>query len=291
MSLPRRARTPRLLFAGLIGVALLGAAQPSAFFGSGTSGTAAPARIRRLLASADTPAAPAAPDNPDAGAASAPTPAGDLAAETFPAQPGAPDTAPVPLAGASDDEGEDDGGTRIRAPYRSQWDGSTYEWGNCGVTAISMAMEYYGQYFETHAVRESINAMTGNWNTKVGVDWRYLKLALERRGFAVRGPYNARGGYQYWTLDDLLAETEQGRPVILLVHYRSLPGHEEDEWFGDHYILFLGVTRDGGVIYHDPGLPGEEGADRVIDQGTLDRDWSKTWIGQNRTAMVVVRPD
>ena len=192
---------------------------------------------------------------------------------------------------ASPQEDEDDGGLRIHVPFRSQWDGSTYEWGNCGVAAITMAMEYYGHSWSTHDVRVSINTLTGDWSTKSGLDWRYLKIALERRGFAVQGPYTARGGYQYWSLDDILAQTEQGRPVILLVHYRSLPGHEDDEWPGDHYIVFLGLTRDGGVIYHDPGFPGDEGANRIIDQATLDRAWSKTWIGQNRTAMVVVGPN
>lgn len=180
--------------------------------------------------------------------------------------------------------------TYLQVPYRSQYDGSTYEWGNCGVAAITMAMEYYGQHWSTHAVRESINALTGNWSTKSGVDWRYLKTALERRGFATIGPYHARGGYLYWTLDDLLAQTEQGRPIILLVHYRSLPGHENDDWPGDHYIVFLGLTPDGGVIYHDPGFEGDEGANRIIDQATLDRAWSKTWVGQNRTAMAVLPP-
>ena len=184
----------------------------------------------------------------------------------------------------------DEGATRIRVPYRSQFDGSTFEWGNCGVSAIAMAMEYYGHPSSTHDVRLSINAMTGNWDLKVGVDWRYLKLALEQRGFSTAGPYSARGGYQTWTLDEILAQVREGRPVMLLVHYRSLPGHEEDEWIGDHYILFLGLTRDGDVIYHDPGFPGEEGANRTIDQATLERVWSNTWIGQNRTAMTIIGP-
>ena len=201
---------------------------------------------------------------------------------------GAPETAALAAAGEPDGTDQDEGGIRLRVPFRSQWDGSTYEWGNCGVSAITMAMEYFGHTYSTHAVRESINVMTGNWNTKIGVDWRYLKAALERRDFAVAGPYNARGGYLQWTLADLVAQVEQGRPPILLVHYRSLPGHEEDEWFGDHYIVFLGLTGDGRVVYHDPGFPGQDGAYLTIDQEQFERAWSNTWIGQNRTAMVVL---
>ena len=198
--------------------------------------------------------------------------------------------APAPAAGEPEGAIRDTGGTRIWVPFRSQWDGSTFEWGNCGVAAITMAMEYFGHNYSTHAVRESINVMTGNWNTHIGVDWRYLKAALERRDFAVTGPHNARGGYVQWTLADLVAQVEQGRPPILLVHYRSLPGHDEDEWFGDHYIIFLGLTGDGRVVYHDPGFPNQDGAYLTIDQEQFERAWSNTWIGQNRTAMVVIGP-
>jgi hypothetical protein len=186
--------------------------------------------------------------------------------------------------------GAGDDGWGLRVPYRTQFDGSTFEWGNCGVAAIAMAMEYYGQPWSTHEVRLAINAMTGNWATQAGVDWRYLKLALERRGFATDGPYTRRGGYWSWTLEELLVETAQGRPALLLVHYRSLPGHEDDEWPGDHYVLFLGLTRDGRVLYHDPGFRGEVGAYRTLDRAAFERAWSRTWIGQNRTAMVVLPP-
>jgi hypothetical protein len=182
----------------------------------------------------------------------------------------------------------DDAVARLPVPYRSQFDGSTFEWGNCGVSAISMAMEYYGHAFTTHDVRVSINQLTGNWDTHIGVDWRYLKIALEQRGFATEGPYAAPAGYIAWTLDDVLAHVGQGRPVMLLLHYRSLPGHEEDEWVGDHYLLILGQTRDGQIVYHDPGFEGDRGAFMTIDRARLEHAWANTWIGQNRAAMVIL---
>ncbi len=94
-----------------------------------------------------------------------------------------------------------------------------------------------------------------------------------------------------WTLDGILEQTALGRPVMLLVHYRSLPGHEDDEWPGDHYILFLGLTAAGDVTYHDPGFEGDRGANMTIDQETLEWAWSNTWVGQNRTAMVIMPPE
>ncbi len=206
---------------------------------------------------------------------------GERLPRTTPAPPLTASTRPAEMA-------EVEQATRIQVPYRTQFDGSTYAWGNCGVAAISMVMAYYGQSWSTHVVREEINEMTGNWGTEVGVDWRYLQRAVEQRGFRVRGPVDRAGGYQVWTLDDLRNETRQGRPVMLLVHYRSMPGHENDEWWGDHYILFLGLTSEGNVIYHDPGFPGSAGAYRTVDVATFEQAWSHTWVGQNRTAMVIV---
>jgi hypothetical protein len=177
----------------------------------------------------------------------------------------------------------------LEIAYRSQFDGSTFAWGNCGVAAISMAMAYYGHPWSTHEVRLSINELTGNWDLQVGVDWRFLRRALAQRGFRAEGPDDGRGTFQRWTLDAVLAETAAGRPVLLMAHYRSLPGHEEDPWIGDHYLLVLG-EHDGQVVYHDPGFPGEEGAYRRIDRKRLERAWSNTWIGQDRTAMVILPP-
>jgi hypothetical protein len=207
---------------------------------------------------------------------------------------------PVPAVVAENDLSSDrsdeyasqtDAGMRLAVPYRSQFDGPTFEWGNCGVSAISMAMEYYGHSVTTHDVRVAINQLTGNWDTHIGVDWRYLRIALERHGFSTEGPYSARGGYLTWTLEDVLAHVEQGHPVMLLLHYRSPPGHEEDEWIGDHYILILGQTGNGEIVYHDPGFPGDQGANMTIDRAHLEHAWSNTWIGQNRTAMVILPAD
>lgn len=176
------------------------------------------------------------------------------------------------------------------APYRSQFDGSPYEGGNCGPAALAMAMARFGEWWSTEGLRRSINRVTGDWSYDGGSDWPSMVAAATERGFEAHGPFNEEGGFRYWDLDDLLAHTEQGRPVILLVRYRALPGHENAAWYGDHYIVFLGLTRDGGVVYHDPAFQGDEGAYRIMEQATLDRAWSHTWIHQNRTAMAINWP-
>lgn len=181
------------------------------------------------------------------------------------------------------------GGTRILTTYYTQRDGSIYQGSNCGIAAIAMSMAAFGHVEQLTPLRESVNALTGDWYPDSGIDWAPLIAALEQRGFAVDGPY-AGGGFRGWTIEEMLAETEMGRPVMALVHQRSLPGHEDIDYDGDHYVVFLGVTADGRVIYHDSGLPGAEGAYRVTDRATFERAWSHTWIGQNNTAMAVYRP-
>jgi hypothetical protein len=183
------------------------------------------------------------------------------------------------------------GSSRLFVPYRSQFDKSVYERSNCGVAAIAMALEHFGVPVPSLELRESINAMTGNWWKDSGIAWRHLMLAVQGRGLLVDGPYAAgdANAFRPWTLDELLAQTTQGRPVIALVRYRTLPGHEGAEYGGDHYVVVLGTAADGRVVYHDPAFRGLAGAYRTTDRETFERAWSQTWIGQNRTAMVVYR--
>ncbi len=181
------------------------------------------------------------------------------------------------------------GGTRLLTAYYTQKDGSIYESSNCGIAAIAMAMAAFGHVEPLTPLRESVNALTGDWYPDSGIDWTYLIAALQQRGFAVDGPY-AGGGFRAWTIEEMLAEVEAGRPVLTLVHQRSLPGHERIDYDGDHYVVFLGVTSNGSVVYHDSALDGASGAYRITDRATFERAWSHTWIGQNNTAMAVYQP-
>lgn len=214
------------------------------------------------------------------------------AGETLAIQANALDDVPLPpeLASPAAADPEAEGGLRIWTPYRSQFDGDPYEGGNCGPAALGMAMSYFGEWWSTAGLRDSVNRVTGDWSYDGGSNWASLQTAAEERGFQTHGPYNAAGQLRYWDLDDLLAHTELGRPVLLLVRYRALPGHEQALWSGDHYIVFLGVTAAGIVVYHDPAFHEEDGAYRTMDQATLDRAWSHTTTGENRSAMALIWP-
>jgi predicted double-glycine peptidase len=196
--------------------------------------------------------------------------------------------APVPTRKPEAEQVDD--GIRVYIPYRQQFDGSRFEGGNCGPASLAMILEYYGHGIETHALRESINHMSGDWGRDSGTSWTHLRRAAESFGMSTHGLTNDGGQMRQWTMDDLLAETREGRPVIVLVHYRSLPGHETAGWYGDHYVVFLGMTAAGDVVYHDPAFRNGEGEYVVTSQAQFEHAWTNTWIRQNRQAMSVGTP-
>jgi hypothetical protein len=175
----------------------------------------------------------------------------------------------------------------LAVPYRTQFDGSAWADGNCGPASLGMVLEFFGQSISTHALRESINGMTGDWSLASGLDWPAMQAAVQQRGLVAIGLVDAAGALRPWTFDELLAQTDAGHPVVLLVHYRSMPGHGAEEWYGDHYVVVVGRTPDGRIAYHDSGFDGRAGAYRTTDPATLEHAWANTWIGQNRTAMAV----
>lgn len=175
----------------------------------------------------------------------------------------------------------------VRAPYRTQLDGSREEESNCGPAALGMFMSTFGEHWSTAGIRRSVNEQMGVWDPDNGSTWESLAYAARVRGFEVHGLYGANGTYRTWTVDELLAETSQGRPVMLLVRYWSLPGKEDSAWWGDHYILFLGLNADGDVVYHDPAYRGDEGAFRTMTRDRLLRAWSRTAAGIKYSAMAL----
>ncbi len=169
----------------------------------------------------------------------------------------------------------------------SQFDGTPWEGSNGGIASIAMVLGAFDVTLPTLQVRKSIISITGDPSYDAGVAWDPLMKMAWRHDFPVNGPMDGNGNYRQWFLEELDAESRMGRPSILLVHYRSMPGHEQAAWWGDHYVVFLGLTANGDVIYHDPAFRGSAGAYKVTDRATFERAWTNTMTGQQRTAIVV----
>jgi hypothetical protein len=82
------------------------------------------------------------------------------------------------------------------------------------------------------------------------------------------GLYENGGGLRRWSLDDIREQIGLGRPVVVQVRYRSLPGRGNAYYFGDHYLLVTGVV-EGGFLYNDPLNSDGLGWDRVMSADRL----------------------
>jgi LysM repeat protein len=195
----------------------------------------------------------------------------------FPAP--APVPAPPPPAPAA---------SIISAPYYSQFDGSEYGPSNCGPTSLSMALGAVGIDAAQMQLRHWADVQMGTNDPDNGTSWEALAYAAGQYGASVSGLYASRG-YHEWSIGDLTAQLGQGRPVLLLVRYWDLPGHETSSFAGDHYIVALGVDGAGNIVYNDPAFGDASGSERSISPAKLTTAWSETSAGLVRTAMSVYK--
>lgn len=171
-------------------------------------------------------------------------------------------------------------------PYRSQFiQGDPYAPSNCGPAVLAMIFSYFGVPVSVSEARWDVNEYMGVWNYDNGSNWLSLAWSARQHGLKPFGLLDEDWLFTKWTLFDLLAEANAGYPSILLVRYWDLPDHEQSSWWGDHYIVFLGLDEYGNVIYHDPAFHGTVGARRTMSQERLVKAWNNTATGFVRTAM------
>ena len=174
----------------------------------------------------------------------------------------------------------------LSVPYRTQLvAGDPYANSNCGPAVLAMTFAYYGLPVTIAEARQDINSYMGLWSYDNGSSWLSMRWAAQVHGLQTYGLLDEDWLYTKWSLFDLVTESSLGNPSILLVRYRDLPGHESATWWGDHYIIFLGLDEYGNVVYHDPAFHGDLGAWRTMSQERLMRAWNNTSVGLVRTAM------
>ena len=147
-------------------------------------------------------------------------------------------------------------------PFRSQLDGAPYALSNCGPTALGMALAYYGVDASSWELR--VRAMQiqhswldddGGYSDRYGVFVYNLGEVAESYGLRVDGLWRYEAGHvdrlREWQPTELRRELGLGRPVIVQVKYRALPGHRGSRATDDHYIVLHGFIGDD-FVYSDP---------------------------------------
>jgi hypothetical protein len=175
---------------------------------------------------------------------------------------------------------------QVFAPYRTQLDGSAYSDANCGPTTISMALAAFGETATPGQLRAEVLDDQRIWGNHTGTIITSLANVVELHGLHVYDLYAAGGGLYQWSADDIRNQVHQGRPVVVQVHYRSLPGRGSVPYFEDHYILITGEVPDG-FLYNDPINSDGIGWDRVISPQRLESAMSLALSRYARTAFAV----
>jgi len=185
---------------------------------------------------------------------------------------------------------------RLNVPYRTQLDGSDYASANCGPTVLGMALESFGMNVAPPDVRgQVLNSEDFQPDdTDAGSFIWALAQVAQSHGLQAHGLYDSDGsGFHRWSLDEIRASVRLGDPVIVQVVYRGLPGREDSQYYGDHYIIITGLLGDS-FLYNDPigGAEAHEspGYDRLMTPTELrramrasDRQYEYTAFGLARS--------
>jgi len=169
----------------------------------------------------------------------------------------------------------------LDVPYRNQLDGSPYALANCGPTALSMALAYYGLDASPWDLRvKSMRAQhswvtdEGGYSDRYGVFVYNLATVIESFGLHANGLW-ARDGdridhFHQWQPNELRREIGADHPVIVQVEYRALPAHNGSSAVDDHYIVLLGI-KGSDFVYNDPLGINASGPAEEISEADLVR--------------------
>ncbi|MBM2812499.1 MAG: hypothetical protein HW416_3258, partial [Chloroflexi bacterium] len=150
-----------------------------------------------------------------------------------------------------------------------QKDGDRFQGSNCGPAALAMILDGFGMSRTNGDLRFLMHTYQGTVGMRTGTALQHVAHVGQDLGLQPIGLYNGTD-FTRWTVDDVRRELMAGRPVIPLVKYRLLPGHEESTVRFDHYVVIHGVDGDR-FLYHDPSYGNElEGSSLWITADQLD---------------------
>ena len=156
-----------------------------------------------------------------------------------------PDAAHVPTAPVLDPRLQAPN-FRLLVPFRTQKDGGRWQTSNCGPATLGMILDGFGiPGHATDDLRVMAHTYQGTLGMRTGTGLDHVAHVAEDLGIRTHGLFAASGGFRSWTIEDVVAELRQGRPVMPLVRLYLVPGYEGMAPRWGHYILLTGQGPDG----------------------------------------------
>ena len=178
----------------------------------------------------------------------------------------------------------------LTVPYRTQLDGSSYAEANCGPASVAMALEAIGKRDTLANLRTSalkLQDLNGNCDD-CGTFIQHLANVAEMRGASTYKLRDDPQTFHRWTLDEVREQLRLQRVVIPQVKFRLLPGRSKSSYWGDHYIVIVGLAGNS-FIYNDPIDTDGRGYGRVISAEALEAAMAGAHGEFSRSAFAVGR--
>jgi LysM repeat protein len=166
------------------------------------------------------------------------------------------------------------GASRLFVPYRSQLDGTPWAGANCGPVALGMGLESLGIKVSSTELRRQVLGAQGMWGNNVGTLMDALAKVATNHGARPIGLFDGNG-IAKWSLKDVREQLSAGRPVVVQVRFRALPGRAGVAYYNDHYIILTGLSGDN-FLYNDPLDSDGPGANRVMTPAQLEAAMNAT---------------
>jgi len=148
---------------------------------------------------------------------------------------------------------------------------------DCGPAALAMWLNGLGQSLTVDDVSRA-TGLAANYASTA-----YWDLSKAARAWGIT--LSRKAGL---TIDALKAEIDKGTPLIVLVHYGSLPQRATSFEKG-HWILVVGYDADN-IYYHDPLWVDSRGANIACPYAAFAKAMADCAIDKNTPNQGLVRP-
>jgi hypothetical protein len=131
-----------------------------------------------------------------------------------------------------------------------------------------MGLEALGIKVSSTELRRQVLNAQGIWGNNVGTLMDALANVGANNGARPIGLFDGNR-IAKWSLSDLREQLKAGRPVIVQVRFRALPGRAGVRYYNDHYIILTGLSGDN-FLYNDPIDSDGPGANRLMTPAQLE---------------------